>query len=399
MKNTLIALMLMASIVVPCMAHDHGHASETPAVAPAATPKTPKAPTACETACAAKKAAKKVAKEAPAVAPAAAPQVAAPVAPKPIVIATVGKVAITDIQISRAMAAMAQRVPPEQRQRFVQQQAQIARHIFSQLVQRQLWANYVTVNKSPYDQKNVDALKKNLATMAAKMKTTPAAILKKRGQSEADMITGARCRKLFETIGSEKSIADFKAKYPDWFNGTKVGARHILFGCPQIAASKTDKETLAKANAVKAQIVSGKLTFEAAAKANSVCPSKKKGGDLGEFEFSRMVPPFSMACYSAKQKTVIGPVRTQFGWHLIELTSKTQGTAKPGEQANAIAKSALQGLFEAKLYGQLLTDCPIVYNEPPARKAKPAAKPAKAPAKASAKAPAKASTKAPTKGK
>jgi peptidyl-prolyl cis-trans isomerase C len=366
MKNTLIALMLMASIVVPCMAHDGCAAHEAPAVAPAAAPAVTPA-------------------DAPAPAPAVAPQAAPPVPPKPIVIATVGKVAITDIQISRAMAAMAQRVPPEQRQRFVQQQAQIARHIFSQLVQRQLWANYVTVKKSPYDQKTVDESKKQLTTMATKMKMTPAELLKKMGQSEGDMVTDARCRKLFETIVSEKSIADFKAKYPDWFNGTKVGARHILFGCPQIAASKTDKEMLAKANAVKAEIASGKLTFEAAAKAHSVCPSKEKGGDLGEFEFSKMVPPFSMACYSAKEKTVIGPVRTQFGWHLIELTSKTQGTAKPGEQANAIAKSALQGLFEAKLYGQLLTDCPIVYNEPPAPKAKPAAAPAPKPAPAPAK--------------
>ena len=366
MKQTLIALTLIVGIVIPCMAHDHGAAPETPAVAEAPAP---------------------AAAGVDASAPAPAPQAAPPVPPKPNVIATVGKVEITDIQISRAMAAMAQRVPKEQQQQFVQQQAQIARHIFTQLVSRQLWANYVTVNKSPYDQKTVEESKKQLATMAAKMKMTPAELLKKMGQSEADMITDARCRKLFEKIGSEKNIADFKAKYPDWFNGTKVGARHILFGCPQIAASKTDKETLAKANAVKAEIASGKLTFEAAAKANSVCPSKEKGGDLGTFEFSKMVPPFSMACYSAKEKTVIGPVRTQFGWHLIELTSKTQGTAKPGEQADAIAKAALQGLFEAKLYGQLLTDCPIVYNEPPAPKAKPA--PAPAPAPKPAPAPAK----------
>jgi peptidyl-prolyl cis-trans isomerase C len=315
-----------------------------------------------------------------------APQAAPPVPPKPVVIATVGKVEITDLQISRAMAAMAQRVSPEQQQQFVQQQAQIARHIFSQLVQRQLWANYVTANKSPYDPKTVEESKKQLATMATQMKMTTAEVLKKMGQTEADIVTDARCRKLYEEIGSEKNIADFKAKYPDWFNGTKIGARHILFGCPQIAASKIDKETLAKANAVKADIASGKLTFEAAAKANSVCPSKEKGGVLDPpFEFSKMVPPFSMACYNAKPKTVIGPVRTQFGWHLIELTSKTQGTAKPGEQADAVAKSALQGLFEAKLYGQLLTDCPIVYSEPPAPKAKPVAAPKPAPAPAPAK--------------
>jgi len=375
MKQTLIALTLIVGIVIPCMAHDHGAAPETPAVAAAPAPAPAVAPEAAPEAT-------------PAVAPEAAPeatlQAAPPVPPKPVVIATVGKVAITDLQISRAMAARFQNVPPEQKQQCVQQQAQVARYVFSQLVQRQLWANYVTVNNSPYDAKTVEESKKQLATMATQMKMTPAEVLKKMGQTEADIVTDARCRKLYEEIGSEKNIADFKAKYPDWFNGTKVAARHILFGCPQIAATKIDRETLAKANAVKADIASGKLTFEAAAKANSVCPSKEKGGDLGDFEFSRMVPPFSMACYNAKPKTVIGPVRTQFGWHLIELTSKTQGTAKPGEQTDKIAKDALQGLFEAKLYAQILTDCPIVYTEPPAPKATlkaPAPKAAPAPAK------------------
>ena len=387
MKQTLIALMLIVGIVIPCMAHDHGAKTETPAVAeaPDAAPAPAVAPAPVDAHAGHAHGPAAAPAAAPAVTPEAAVQAAPPVPPKPVVIATVGKAAITDLEISRAMAARFQNVPPEQKQQFVQQQAQVARYIFSQLVQRQLWANYVTVNNSPYDAKTVEESKKQLATMATQMKMTPAEVLKKMGQTEADIVTDARCRKLYEAIASEKSIADFKAKYPDWFNGTKVAARHILFGCPQIAATKIDKETLAKANAVKADIASGKLTFEAAAKANSVCPSKEKGGVLDPpFEFSKMVPPFSMACYSAKPKTVLGPVRTQFGWHLIEVTSKTQGTAKPGPQADKIAKDALQGLFEAKLYAQILTDCPIVYIDPPAPKAAP-----KAPAPKVAPAPAK----------
>ncbi|MBI2825594.1 MAG: peptidylprolyl isomerase [Planctomycetia bacterium] len=91
----------------------------------------------------------------------------------------------------------------------------------------------------------------------------------------------------------------------------KAKARHIL------VASKEACEKL------KTEIEGG-ADFATVAKQHSQCPSGKQGGDLGEFSPGRMVPEFDKVVFSAPVGTVQGPVRTQFGWHLLEVTSRTE---------------------------------------------------------------------------
>ncbi|MEU3710270.1 peptidylprolyl isomerase [Streptomyces catenulae] len=76
-----------------------------------------------------------------------------------------------------------------------------------------------------------------------------------------------------------------------------------------------------KANELKAQIEAG-ADFAEVAKANSTCPSGRQGGDLGSFGPGQMVKEFDTVVFSAPTGTVQGPVRTQFGYHLIEVTSR-----------------------------------------------------------------------------
>lgn len=59
-------------------------------------------------------------------------------------------------------------------------------------------------------------------------------------------------------------------------------------------------------------------SFESLAKQFSQCPSGKDGGDLGEFGRGSMVKPFEEAAFGLKVGEVSGPVRTQFGYHLIQ---------------------------------------------------------------------------------
>ena len=59
------------------------------------------------------------------------------------------------------------------------------------------------------------------------------------------------------------------------------------------------------------------------AKKHSTCPSSAKGGDLGSFGPGMMVPEFDKVVFSADVNTVQGPVQTQFGYHLLEVTSRT----------------------------------------------------------------------------
>lgn len=59
-------------------------------------------------------------------------------------------------------------------------------------------------------------------------------------------------------------------------------------------------------------------SFEELARKFSKCPSKARGGDLGEFGKGRMVPSFEEAAFGLDVNEVSGPVRTQFGYHLIQ---------------------------------------------------------------------------------
>jgi len=90
-----------------------------------------------------------------------------------------------------------------------------------------------------------------------------------------------------------------------------ASARHIL----------VDSE--AKCNELKEQINSGAITFEQAAKENSTCPSGANGGDLGTFSQGQMVPEFDKVVFNDEVGVVHGPVQTQFGYHLLEVTSRS----------------------------------------------------------------------------
>lgn len=68
------------------------------------------------------------------------------------------------------------------------------------------------------------------------------------------------------------------------------------------------------------EIKKEKTTFEEAAKSFSNCPSKKEGGNLGEFGKGSMVKPFEDACFKLNVGGMSEPVRTEFGWHIIKRT-------------------------------------------------------------------------------
>ena len=90
----------------------------------------------------------------------------------------------------------------------------------------------------------------------------------------------------------------------------KAKARHILV------------PTQAECEGLKKQIEGGE-DFAAVAKNHSKWPSGQRGGDLGEFGPGQMVAEFDTVVFSAPVGQVQGPVKTQFGFHLIEITSRS----------------------------------------------------------------------------
>jgi peptidyl-prolyl cis-trans isomerase C len=90
----------------------------------------------------------------------------------------------------------------------------------------------------------------------------------------------------------------------------KAAARHILVKTEE-ACQKLKDEIDAGAD------------FAALAKQHSECPSARRGGDLGEFTPGQMVKEFDRVVFSAPVGEVQGPVQTQFGYHLVEVTQRT----------------------------------------------------------------------------
>jgi len=85
----------------------------------------------------------------------------------------------------------------------------------------------------------------------------------------------------------------------------KVHCAHILV--------KTETE----AKAVKARLDKGEK-FGAVAQQVSLCPSGKKGGDLGKFGRGQMVKEFEKVAFELEKGATSGPVKTQFGYHIIK---------------------------------------------------------------------------------
>ncbi|MEQ1800782.1 MAG: peptidylprolyl isomerase [Gammaproteobacteria bacterium] len=90
----------------------------------------------------------------------------------------------------------------------------------------------------------------------------------------------------------------------------KASARHILVADQ---ATCTDLKTR----------IEGGEDFAQVAKQYSECPSGQQGGDLGEFSPGMMVKEFDTVVFSADVGKVHGPVKTQFGYHLIEITHRS----------------------------------------------------------------------------
>jgi peptidyl-prolyl cis-trans isomerase C len=87
-----------------------------------------------------------------------------------------------------------------------------------------------------------------------------------------------------------------------------------------VAASHILVPTLEQAQSLKTQISEG-ADFGALAAQHSSCPSRARGGDLGQFSPGQMVAPFQDATFALEVGGLSEPVQTQFGWHLIKRTA------------------------------------------------------------------------------
>jgi peptidyl-prolyl cis-trans isomerase D len=132
---------------------------------------------------------------------------------------------------------------------------------------------------------------------------------------------------------NDRKVKDyFDSHKKDYSQQEQVRARHIL-----IKAVEGDKESenraFTKAQDLEKQLKSG-ADFAALAKKNSDDPgSKDKGGDLGFFARGSMVPAFEKVAFSAKSGEVSAPVKTEFGYHIIQVQEKKAASERKYDDA------------------------------------------------------------------
>lgn len=141
--------------------------------------------------------------------------------------------------------------------------------------------------------------------------------------------------------------------------------RHILVKVPEGADQAEADAVLEKIRRIRERILAGE-PFETVAKEASEDPgSAEKGGSLGIIESGIMVPAFDQAAFAAEPNQLSEPVRTEFGYHLIEVTQIVPSEIKPFDEVKETlrAEAAKQGA-ERRYYdlGERLAN--IVYESP-----------------------------------
>ncbi len=179
-------------------------------------------------------------------------------------------------------------------------------------------------------------------------------------QLKAQMLQEAVQKKVNDSV--KVTDEDMKAYFEDPKNeeqfvvAESVDARHVL------VKSKADAEKAQKLLAAD----NSDANWKKVAKEYSTDPgSKNSGGDLGNFPKGRMVPEFEEAAFALEIGEVSAPVKSQFGWHVIEVTKKTPGSTQSFEEAKATIEQQLKFQEQATAWEDWLKqakeDADVVY--------------------------------------
>ena len=136
----------------------------------------------------------------------------------------------------------------------------------------------------------------------------------------------------------DKALRDYYQQHQDEFaRPEQVHARHIVVS-PE---KKTDAEAQAKIAAAQARLAKGEAFATVASEVSDEPAAKTSGGDLGYFGRGQMDKTFEDAAFGGKPGALIGPIKTKFGYHLIEVLDKRAAGAQPFEEVRDMIRQRL----------------------------------------------------------
>ena len=208
----------------------------------------------------------------------------------------------------------------------------------------------------------------NLAPEAylAKVKVTPEQVKAYYEGHAPEFTTPERARVEYvefslDTLAAKAEIPadEVKRAYEDglprnqWGTPEERKASHILVALKADAPEADKKAAEAKANALAEQVRKNPKAFAEVAKKESADPgSAVNGGDLGFFPRGAMVKPFEDAAYAAKKDEIIGPVRSDFGYHVIRVTEIKLAKVKSLADATPEIEATLKKLAASRRFAE-----------------------------------------------
>ena len=229
------------------------------------------------------------------------------------ILATIGEVVITDAEVDAFIANM-----PKEQQMYASH-PQFRKQCLDQIISVHLYAKMAEEEKLDETEEFKEMLEKARKEILAQ--TAINSVLK-------------------DITVTEEEMQAFYKENPDHFaEPESAHAKHILV------------DTEEKAQEIMASIEKGEVSFEDAAKEFSSCPSNAQGGDLGEFGRGQMVPEFDQVAFEAEIGKVVGPVKTQFGYHVI----KVEGRKEASVMAFDTVKDYIQGTLLQQKQNEVYT--------------------------------------------
>lgn len=202
--------------------------------------------------------------------------------------------------------------------------------LLERLIERQLVRDFLTRRKitAPADDvqfqiQHAEAVLKKLGedpeTFLAKLGYTP---LRLKDELSLPLAWQVYVRQTVTT----PQIREHFEKHRAELDGTQLRARQIFLKHPADSGEADAAEKIGRLKELRAQVVSGKLSFADAAKQFSEAPSKEQGGDVGRFGFQGKLPTaVTRAAFALKVDEISEPVVSPFGVHLIQVTERHAG--------------------------------------------------------------------------
>ena len=234
------------------------------------------------------------------------------------ILAKVGQKEITNLDVQGAI----QGLDPFQAQQFQTEEGQ--KYVLDDLINQELLYMYAKDNNIDQDEE-----------FRTEMKRVEENVLKQYVINK--ILTSVK-------LTEEEKKAFFEAQKQSFSKPETASAKHIL----------VDSEE--KANDILGKINAGEVSFEDAAKEHSTCPSKDAGGDLGTFGRGQMVPEFENAVFNMNNGEVSGPVKTQFGYHLIKLENKNESSIPEYDEVAEEVGKTLLFQKQGEVYQQKLNE-------------------------------------------